>query len=266
MKNMEEYNFNNWELIVKNRVATLILNREEQNNTINGETLSELNEIITILESNDDIWAAVVEAKGHDFSFGVDINLIGAMMDQSKEEYRKSLRGTQEILDRFERLKKPTIAAIQGHCIGGGMILALCCDFRVAEEDVIICFPEVKRSIGVIMGTQRISRLAGISATKEIVMLGKPLDATRALQMGLVNQIVNKQDLHACAHSWADSFLALPPLAVGVCKEIINNGLYDDRAGQDFEIIAQESLLDTDDMKEAISSFFEKRKPEYVGK
>lgn len=263
---MSEYQFNNWELVVDHHIATLYLSREEQNNKIDNDTLQELDEINQILETNEDIWAIVLEAKGHDFSYGVDISLIGSMMDQSKEDYRKSLRATQEILDRFERIPKPTIAAIKGHCIGGGMIMALCCDYRVAEEDTIICFPEVKRSIGVIMGTQRITRLAGISATKELVMLGKPIDASRALSLGLVNQVVNKQDLSACAHSWASQFLSLPPLAVGVCKSIINQGMYSERAGQDYEIFAQEALLDTEDMKEAINSFFEKRTPEYKGK
>ena len=154
---------------------------------------------------------------------------------------------------------------MHGHVIGGGVILALCCDFRIAAENTIFGLPEVKRSIGVIMGTQRITRTIGVAYTKELVMLGKPIDAKRAFQMGLVNQVVAKEELNATATKFAQQFLELPPLAVGLCKKIINEGQFLERAGQDLEIEAQAALLKTKDFQEAIASFFEKRKPVFKG-
>ncbi|MBX2872640.1 MAG: enoyl-CoA hydratase/isomerase family protein [Saprospiraceae bacterium] len=257
--------YHHWLLDIKEHIAYLTLNRPNKKNRIDTTTLTELGEITEILGSNPSVWVVVVQGAGDCFSAGVDVSLIGNMIGQEEASYRKNLRHAQSFLDAFEALEKPTIAALHGVVIGGGMILALCCDFRIAADNVIFELPEVKRSIGVIMGTQRITRTIGIAHTKEMVMLGAPVRAEQALHMGLVNRVVPVDQLQNQATSFAQQFLELPPLAVGLCKKIIDEGQFLERAGQDLEIEAQLGLLGTQDFKEAIASFFEKRKPIFKG-
>lgn len=258
--------YQHWNLEIKDHIAFLTLNRPEKKNRLDDITLSELGAITTRLDKDPQVWVVLLQANGAVFSAGVDVSLIGSMLGQDNDAYRENLRRLQAYLDIFEALEKPTIAALNGHVVGGGLILALCCDFRIAAQDVVFSLPEVKRSIGVIMGTQRITRTIGVAATKELVMLGNPVHAERALQLGLVNEVVPNDQLQDQALGFAQQFLALPPLAVGLCKKIINEGQFLERAGQDLEIEAQAALLQTEDFKEAIASFFEKRKPVYKGR
>ena len=258
--------YQHWILEIQGPKAILTLNRPKEKNRIGRQTLQELGEITQTLNERSDIWVVVLQAKGDCFSAGVDISLIGTMIGQKPEVYRTNLKRSQSFFDAFEALEKPTIAVLKGPVIGGGMILALCCDFRLAAPDTVFQLPEVKRSIGVIMGTQRITRTIGIAHTKEMVMLGTPVDADRAAQIGLVSKVVPHEQLEKEALAFATQFLDLPPLAVGLCKKIINEGQFLDRAGQDLEIEAQEAILQTQDFKEAIESFFEKRKPVFTGK
>ena len=258
--------FEHWIIEIKNHIAYLTLNRPDKKNRIDQLTLMELGDITQLLRNDSEVWVVVLQANGDCFSAGVDVSLIGSMIGQKTEVYRENLKTLQGFLDDFEALEKPTIAALQGPVIGGGMILALCCDFRIAAQNVVFELPEVKRSIGVIMGTQRITRTIGITPTKEMVMLGAKVPAERALQIGLVNKVVPRDQLVAQSVAFAEQFLELPPLAVGVCKKIINEGQFLDRSGQDLEIEAQAKLLATHDFQEAIASFFEKRKPVFKGK
>ncbi len=259
-------NYEHWQLHIQAHIAYLTLCRPQVKNRIDGQTLSELARINQVLSKNPEVWVIVVQAEGEDFSTGVDVSAIGTMIGQDSNAFAEHLRGFQKAFDDFEALEKPTIAALKGHVIGGGVILALCCDFRIAADNTRFCLPEVKRSIGVIMGTQRLTRTIGLAHTKELVLLGEAIHAERAHQMGLVNQVVPLEQLTTQVQNLAQKFSDLPPLAVGLCKKIIHEGQFLPRAGQDLEIEAQSALLHTEDFKEAIKSFFEKRKPIYQGK
>ncbi|MEL6671205.1 MAG: enoyl-CoA hydratase/isomerase family protein [Bacteroidota bacterium] len=258
--------YQHWTLTRHHKLAFLTLNRPDKKNRLDLNTLRELGQLTEVIRQDSDIWAVIVQAEGDCFSAGVDVSLIGSMVGQEPEVYRENLKKAQSFFDAFEALEKPTIAALKGPVIGGGMILALCCDFRIAASNTVFELPEVKRSIGVIMGTQRISRTIGVPLTKEMVMLGTQVKADRALQIGLVTQVVALEALSAKTLEFAKQFLKLPPLAVGLCKKIIQEGQFLARAGQDLEIEAQAELLQTLDFQEAISSFFEKREPIYTGK
>jgi len=258
--------YQHWLLQKENHIARLSLNRPNEKNRIGQITLNELSQITEVIKNDDDIWLVVLTGKGDNFSAGVDVSLIGNLIGKDYETFSQNLKSSQEILDRFEALEKPIIAALQGHVVGGGLILALCCDFRIAAESTIISLPEVKRSIGVIMGTQRITNTIGISHTKELVMLGNQVSAERAFQMGLFHKLVPTDQLNNEVEILSQQILQLPPLAVGLCKKIINEGQHLERNGQDLEIDAQSKLLDTLDFKEAIASFFEKRNPVFTGK
>lgn len=258
--------YKHWQVALDNHILRLTINNPEKKNRLHQALFLELKDIITYIEKTPDVWVVVVEGSGGNFSSGVDVSLIGKMIGQQREVFEQNLVELQGIFDAFEALKKPTIAKIEGYCLGGGIILSLCCDFRLAAEGSIFGLPEVKRSIGVIMGTQRITNVAGIAATKEMILLGDNFDATQAHTYGLINRVVSPENLENEVVTLAQKFLKLPPLAVGVCKQIINEGQFAERSGQDLEIAAQYEILNTQDFQEAIKSFFEKREPKYEGK
>ena len=258
--------YQHWILEVKDHIATLTLNRPEVKNKIDNITLTELREISEVLDADPEVWIIVLKAKGDTFAAGVDVSLIGGMIGNDKATFATNLKQSQAVLDRFEAIEKPVIAALHGYVVGGGLILALCCDFRIAADNTVVWLPEVQRSIGVIMGTQRITRTVGIGHTKELVMLANKVDASRGMEMGLFNRVVTLDKIEATIQGMIDDLMSSPPLAVGLCKKIINEGQFLERAGQDLEIEAQSALLHTEDFKEAISSFFEKRKPNYIGR
>ena len=258
--------YHNWLVEFDDHIMTLTLNRPTVQNRLSVEVLHELRELAEEIEERPDIWGVVVRAAGEHFSVGVDISLIGQMIGQHERNYRRNLRDVQDCLDKFDSIRKPMVAEIHGYCLGGGFLLALCCDFRIAADSSQFGFPEVKRSIGVIMGAQRISRLAGIAAAKELTMLGEVIDAQRAAQMGLINSVVPQAALRETTAAMVSKLRQLPPRAVMLNKMIIDEG-YDLplRHSQDLEIDAQFELLQSPDFQEAIDSFYEKRPPHYTG-
>ena len=258
--------YQNWHLSEEDHIATLTLNRPEAGNNLTPETMYELSEISKTLRRRRDIWAVIVQGRGKYFSTGIDVDMLKERLDQPEDANRSFLLGLQECMDDFEQLEKPTIAKLHGFCIGGGLILALCCDFRIASQRTVFSLPEVRIGIGVIMGTHRVTRVAGVAAAKEMVLLGKRFSAKTAYGYGLVHEIVPPDKLDARAAALADKFKNLPPRTVGISKRIINSGQdIPLRDSQDLEIDAQMELLDNPDMREALESYLEKREPKFSG-
>lgn len=196
----------------------------------------------------------------------MDVSVIKDRHNQSEQVNRKFLLDLQQCLDDFEALEKPTIAKLQGFCIGGGLILALCCDFRIASKRTVFSLPEVRLGLGVIMGTQRVTRVAGVAATKEMVLLCKRINAQTAREYGLVHSVVSPDELSAAVARLAEKFQRLPPRTVGTAKRIINEGQnLSMRESQDLEIDAQAELLDSPDLVEAVESYLEQRQPRFSG-
>lgn len=259
--------YKNWLLVEEAPVATLTLNRPQTQNNLNPEALYELREISDYLGTLKDIWVVILRGQGRHFSTGMDVDTIKSRMDLPEEENRAFLAGLQRCLDAFEALEKPTIARLHGFCVGGGLILALCCDFRIASQHTVFYMPEVRLGIGVIMGTQRITRVAGLAATKELVLLGRRLNAQNAYSHSLVHKVVPEKDLDDTVAALANRFRALPPRTIGIAKRIINAGQdLPLRASQDLEIDAQAELLGSPDLHEALESYLEKRPPTFQGK
>lgn len=261
---MSEYQ--NWLLTEEAHVATLTLNRPDDLNNLTAETLFELRDITAYLRTRKDIWVVIVQGQGKHFSTGMDINVIKSRLDQSERANREYLLSLQQYLDEFEALEKPTIAKLRGFCIGGGLILALCCDFRIASQRTIFSVPEVKLGLPIIMGTQRLTRVAGVAAAKEIIMLGKRFNASAAQAYGLLHQVVPPGELDAAVAALADKFQRLPPRTVGIAKRIINLGHnLSMRDSQNLELDAQAELLDSPDLREGMESYSEKRRPRFTG-
>ena len=261
---MSEYQ--HWLLSEETHIVTLTLNRPEVMNSLVPETLYELRDITAQLRTRRDVWVVIVQGQGKHFSAGMDVGVIQERLDQSEQVNREFLLSLQQCLDDFEALEKPTIAKLQGFCIGGGLILALCCDFRIASRRTIFSLPEVRLGLGVIMGTQRVTRVAGVAATKEMILLGKRFSAQDAQEYELVNRVVSPDELSAAVAGLAERFQRLPPRTVGIAKRIINEGHnLSIRESQELEIDAQVELLDSYDLREAVESYLEKRQPRFTG-
>ncbi len=257
----------NWLLKVDDHIATLTLNRTHAMNSLTPDTLHELRAIAHSLRDNDAVWAVILEGAGPHFSVGVDVGAIGQMMGQDPDAYQANLLDLQDCLDQFEALPMPTIAKIRGHCIGGGMLLTLCCDFRLADTTVRFYVPEVRLGIAVVMGTQRITRIAGIGATKAMVLLAEPFGAATADNYGLLHGIAEPADLDSTVNEFAGKFRNLPPRTIRIAKRIIDEGATMTlRDSQNFEAELQSTLLNDADFAEGVAAFFEKRPPQFTGK
>ncbi|MGB1285459.1 MAG: enoyl-CoA hydratase/isomerase family protein [Aggregatilineales bacterium] len=259
--------FKNWLIHTDNHITTLQLNRPDKLNSLTPNTLHELRDISNMLADDTDTWAVVVEGVGSHFSAGVDVNAIGAMVGQGKDVFATNIRDLQDCLDTFEALPKPTIAKIRGHCIGGGMILALCCDFRYADDSAMFWLPEVRLGIAVIMGTQRITRTIGTAATKELVMMAEKWDSIKAERTGLIHGMTDADNLDALVADHVAKFQSLPPRTISIARRIIDEGASMTlRDSQELEIALQADLLSDDDFSEGVQAFFEKRPPKFQGK
>jgi enoyl-CoA hydratase/carnithine racemase len=261
-----EKTYNYWDLKQVGHLLHLYLNRPLAFNSLTSSMLYELREISQSLQNNPDIWAIVVEGKGDHFSAGVDIGLIKPLSKLKPEFFESELRDLQNCLDEFARLPQPKIAKIRGYCIGGGLVLASICDFRIAADTAKFSLPEVKIGIAVIMGTKRITDLAGLANTKEMILLGEMFDASKAQFYGLLNEVVALNELDNKVNALADKFNFLPPRTVQIAKKIIEEGLQLDlKDSQKLEVALQSSLIGSEDWDEAIKSYFEKRPPNFIG-
>jgi len=261
---MSEYQ--DWKLIYQDHIAFLTLNRPEHSNGLRPETFLELGQISASLAEESDIWAVIVQGEGDHFSTGMDIETIQQMVNIEEGRYRQALLEMQLCLDAFEALPKPTIAKLHGFCLGGGMILSLCCDFRIAAQRTVIGFPEVKRGLPILMGTHRVTRLIGPARTRELLYFGRNLRAHTAQSYGLLDEVVPAEELDQTALSLANKFLKLPPRTVASIKRILIQGHHLSlRASQNLEIDTQAELLQSMDFEEAVRSFLENRSPTFTG-
>lgn len=248
---------------IKNRVALLRLNRPKAMNALNKALMVELMDILERLDSDDSVGAFVITGDARAFAAGADIK---EMMDYSSTEImQKDHIGP---FDRIRKISKPVIAAVSGWCLGGGNELAMSCDMIVASESARFGQPEI--NLGVIPGaggTQRLTRALGKALAMEMVLNNRTLSAQEALRHGLVNRVVPIESCLKVALDLATEIAARAPLAVRVGKEAVNRALETHLA----DGIAEERqafyfLFASEDQKEGMRAFNEKRKPEWKGK
>jgi enoyl-CoA hydratase len=261
---MPEYQ--NWLLSEDDHIATLTLNRPATHNNLTTATLAELRAATAWLASHKDIWAVILQGSGAHFSAGMDTSVFLDILNQTELVFRQQTLEMQLALDEFEALQKPTIARLQGFCIGGGLLLALCCDFRIASQRTMFAFPEIKIGIAPLWGTQRITRTVGLAAAKELVLLGERFSAQKANTLGLVNQVVAPEQLDSEVNSLADKFRKLPPRTTGVVKHVLNTGYHLPlRESEEMELNAQAALFTSPDLREAVESYIAGREPHFKG-
>jgi len=235
-------------------------------NLFTGELVLQLRDALRAIEAADDVRAVVVSGRGERaFSAG---SHVGEFEEQAGEAGRERHQLDQDVWRELAELPMPTIAAIEGHCLGGGLELALCCDIRIASETARLGLPEV--TLAVIPGsggTQRLPRVVGQTRAKELILTGRVLTAPEAEAIGLVNRVVAAGGAVAAARELGSEIAARGPVAVREAKRLIDTALDRDiGAGLVAEFEASERIFATEDMVEGARAFFEKRQPDYHGR
>ncbi len=252
-------------------IALVTLDRPERMNALSRSVVARFGEIGRELEAELETDAAlrlviVTGAGDKAFCAGADLKERAGMSD---DEVRALLVAYETELGWLETIGVPTLAAINGAALGGGLELALLCDLRVAAEHAVLGLPEV--SLGVIPaagGTQRLPRLLGEARAKELILRAARLSAPEALMLGLINQILPKgADLLLEAQSFAEPILDAAPLAVRAALKALRGALTRElRAGLALERAEYEACLKSEDRKEALAAFADKRKPVFRGR
>ena len=245
-------------------LAELTINRPEKHNAISLRTLEELQQAVSLSESDDEIKVVSITGAGdRAFASGSDL------AEVVHRDFRKALEPiVQGLADQLERLPKPTIAAIDGICMGGGLEVALGCDLRIATPDSRFATPEGK--LGIIPGggaTARLPRIVGRGWGMEMLLMGEPIDAERALSIGLITRIVPREELKAEVDRMAEHLAAFAPFVPRTMKMMVNFGMEASTAAAlMLEKYAQGALVQTEDKEEGIAAFLEKRKPNFKGR
>jgi enoyl-CoA hydratase len=254
-------------LIEKNNgIATLTINSPRTMNALNSAVLGELECAFYELELDREVQVVVLTGAGEKaFVAGADIKEMSQM--NAYEGHHFGLKG-QRVMLSLEKMTKPVIAAVNGYALGGGLELALACDFIYASEKARLGFPEV--TLGVIPGfggTQNLARRIGAARAKELIFTGKMLTAAKACEWGIVNEVYAPEELLSKALETAAAIAAVGTVAVNYAKNALVNGLNmtkDD--GFRYEASLFGVLFATEDQKEGMAAFIEKRKAMFKGK
>jgi len=249
---------------VRGRSALITINRPEKRNALDAQVRAAFLEAIAGARANDDVRAIVVTGAGDKaFVAGADI---GEFEGRTTVEQWRVMKGAT-IFDALERCPKPVIAAVNGYCLGGGMELALACDFRIASTAARFGQPEV--NLGIIPGgggTQRLPRIVGLGAALKLVLTGDMIDAAEALRLGVVEEVVEPAALLDRALALAELIAAKSPVAVAAAKEATRAALslpLDD--GLKLETALFQLCFASADRAEGVRAFLEKRSAQFTG-
>lgn len=250
----------------KGRIAVITINRPERMNAIDPQTSEELRNAWSDFRDDNEVWVAILTGAGERaFSAGLDLRATAeAFAAGGAPQFAVPFGGITRGIEIF----KPMIAAINGHCLAGGLEMALCCDIRIAAENATFGLPEVTRAIipgaG---GTQRLPRAIGLAKALELIITGARIDAQAALRYGLVSQVLPLPELMPKAMELADLICQNGPLAVRVAKEAACRG-YNVTLEEGLALEARLSgeIWLTEDSREGPTAFSQRRKPEYKGR
>ena len=246
-------------------IGVLTLNSPKVMNALNNELVRELNQALEWIAQYDEIRVLIITGGDKVFAAGGDIR---AMLPCGPIEAKNYVLPIHNAFNQIADLPKPTIAAICGFALGGGVEMALTCDFRIAAANAKFGFPEINLGIfPAAGGSQRLPRLIGMTKAKELMFTGDTIDATTALSIGLVNEVVPTEDVMERATELAKKLAAKPPLALRSLKESMHNSYNMDLGvGLIVEIEKLANLFATLDQREGMTAFLKKRKPDFKGK
>ncbi|MFR5265610.1 short-chain-enoyl-CoA hydratase [Clostridium sp.] len=247
-------------------VAIVTLNRPKALNALNSETLEDLNKALDYLKEEKDIYSIILTgAGGKAFVAGADISEMKELNEEQGKEF--GILGNK-VFRKLENLNKPVIAAIPGFALGGGCELAMACDIRIASEKAKFGQPET--GLGITPGfggTQRLPRLVGEGKAKELIYTGAIIKADEALRIGLVNKVVEHDALMEESMKMAKLISANAPIAITLCKDAINRGMQVD-IDKAISIEAEDfgKCFNTEDQKEGMTAFLERREKNFINK
>jgi len=257
-------------------IGVITLNRPEKRNALNPVVWDALDRAIGMAEEDPEARVILLRGEGQSFCAGLDLSpeneLLSAVNNPpdatQKVWFFREVRKTQDIHTRLERISKPTIALIHGHCLGAGLELVLCCDIRLCSQKTEFAFPEAKLGfITDVGGLQRLPRVVGKGHTREIAFRGHRFDADRAKTINLVNDVFpDKETVEEKGREMAEEIAGNPPLAVQGAKEVL---LFDEEVSleESLEYNAARSsmIVPSEDLLEAVSAYIQKRKGEFKG-
>jgi len=258
--------YNNILYELKDGIGLVTINRPDKMNALNDETINELNDVTGRIKLDERVWVVIITGAGEKaFVAGADIRELSQLNAQTAEA--KMLKG-QELNNRIENLGKPVIAAINGFALGGGCELAMACHIRLAADTAKLGQPEI--NLGIIPGyggTQRLSRLVSRGKALELLLSGDNITAQEAYRIGLVDSIHPREQLMKAAFNLAAKLLRKSPLATKAIIEAVNDGLkkpFSEALKLEANIFS--ILIETEDAREGLKAFLEKRQPNFQGK
>jgi enoyl-CoA hydratase len=247
-------------------VAWVTVNREKALNALNPDVLGELKEAFGAISQNQAIRAAVITGAGDKaFVAGADI---AAMREMTPEEGTEFATQGHATMDQIQNCRCPVIAAVNGFCLGGGLELALSCDFIYASDKAKLGLPEVNLSLFPgFGGTQRLTQLVGPGRAKEIIFTARMLSADEAADWGIVNKVVPAEELKGTVAKLAKGITTKGPVGVSLAKKVINQSLGQILIpGLKMEKDTFGECFRSEDLKEGLTAFLEKRKADFKGK
>lgn len=247
-------------------VRRITVDRPDKLNALNAATIAALTQAFQAAEADPSVRVIVLTGAGPKaFVAGADISEMAGMDTMAGRDF--GLRG-QVLMRTIETCTKPVIGRINGFALGGGLELAMACHLRIASDNAKVGQPEI--TLGLIPGfggTQRLLRLAGRAATLELCLLGTPITAARALQLGVVNEVVPAEELDTRVNAIAEQLAASAPLALrGILEAVIHGGECALGEGLQFEGVQFGLMFATEDMREGTTAFLGKRKPQFAGR
>ena len=254
------------ELILARRtgnVFEVILNRPAERNAINDEMMSAIAAAFDQAERefNDGARVVLVRGEGRVFSAGIDLNQFLTPAEGLRKNLFPFTERYQAVFNKIERCSLPVICVLQGYCLGMALELALACDFRIAAERAKLGLPEAR--LGIIPdvgGTVRLIKLVGPSRAKDLIMTGRNIDLSQALEWGLINAVFPKSELEHGLAQFVELLVASAPLAVSYAKRVVND-IADNSRGLQIEAWAQAQLFRSEDFRNAIQAMIDKTYP-----
>jgi 2-(1,2-epoxy-1,2-dihydrophenyl)acetyl-CoA isomerase len=254
------------QLTIKDKIATIILNRPDRLNSFDMKLGQELYDVLQKVGKDQDILVVVIKGTGKGFCGGGDVKEMHAAKDKSRF-LRDLTRAIHRCVIEIRTMEKPVIAAVNGAAFGAGLSLALACDIIIAVKDVKMSTAFIGIGLAPGCGTQFVTKLIGYQRACEYILTSKTFTAEEGYRLGLVNSVVDTEHLDSAVEEVISTFRILPPIAVGKAKMLINKSLENDMISHlELESKTAAWSAGTEDFKEGVTAFVEKRKPIYKGK